>query len=63
MSQAEAALYIHDPMFETTVAAQITANALWRNGLQGECIGSVESAAPIGFPIRIPSHPRMNADC
>ena len=32
MSQPEATLYIHAPMFETTVAAQIIVNARWRNG-------------------------------
>ena len=36
ISQPEATLYIQPPMFETTVAVQITANALWRNGAQAE---------------------------
>src|ERR1700686_1209728 len=32
MSQPEATLYIQPPMFETTVAVQITVNVRWRNG-------------------------------
>ena len=32
MSQPDATLYIHAPMFETTVAVQIIVNARWRNG-------------------------------
>jgi len=32
ISQPEAAVYIHQPTFETTVAVQITANVLWREG-------------------------------
>jgi hypothetical protein len=32
MSQPEATLYIQPPMFETTVAVQITANVRLRNG-------------------------------
>ena len=32
MSQPEAALYIQPPTLETTVAVQITVNAVWRNG-------------------------------
>src|SRR5437016_3368510 len=35
INQPEAALYIQVPMLETTVAVQITVNALWRNALQG----------------------------
>jgi hypothetical protein len=36
MSQPEAAEDIHPPMFETTVAIQMTVNVLWRNGAQGD---------------------------
>ena len=36
MSQPEATLYIQPPMFDTTVATQITANVLWRNGAPAE---------------------------
>jgi hypothetical protein len=36
ISQPEAALYIQVPMFETTVAAQMTAKARYRNGDHGE---------------------------
>src|SRR5450631_4005226 len=32
ISQPEATLYIQPPMFETTVAVQITVNVRWRNG-------------------------------
>jgi hypothetical protein len=39
MSQPEATLYIHVPMFETTVATQISAKILWRNGAHGETPG------------------------
>src|ERR1700722_15556833 len=35
ISQPEAAVYIHQPTFETTVAAQITANVLSRKGDPG----------------------------
>jgi hypothetical protein len=36
MSHPDAALYIQLPMFEMTVAVQMTENVLWRNGLQPE---------------------------
>jgi hypothetical protein len=36
MSHPEAAEDIHPPMFETTVAIQMTVNVLWRNGTQGD---------------------------
>jgi len=36
ISQPDAALYIQPPMFEITVAVQMTANVLCRNGLQAE---------------------------
>ena len=36
INQPEAALYIQVPMLETTVAVQITVNALCRNAPQGE---------------------------
>ena len=32
MSQPDAALYIQPPILDTSVAVQMTANALWRNG-------------------------------
>ena len=32
MSQPEATLYIQPPTFDTTVALQMTAKILWRNG-------------------------------
>jgi hypothetical protein len=35
INHPEAAVYIHQPTFETTVAVQITANALWRKGDPG----------------------------
>jgi hypothetical protein len=38
MSQPEAALYIQPPTFETNVAVQITANAVWRNGAANETV-------------------------
>jgi hypothetical protein len=39
MSHPEAAEDIHPPMFETTVAIQMTVNVLWRNGPQGDEVG------------------------
>ena len=36
MSQPDATLYIQPPMFETTVAVQISANARLRNGAHAE---------------------------
>src|SRR5208337_4375226 len=39
MSQPLATLYIQPPMFDTTVAIQITVNALWRNGAHAEEAG------------------------
>ena len=36
ISQPVATLYIQPPMFETTVAIQINANARWRNGAHAE---------------------------
>jgi hypothetical protein len=43
ISQPEAALYIHDPMFETTVALHMTENAICLNGLSGELAARVIS--------------------
>jgi len=40
MSQPLATLYIQPPMFDTTVAIQISVNALWRNGAHAEGAGS-----------------------
>jgi hypothetical protein len=45
MSQPEARLYIQVPMFETTVAVQISANARWRNGAHGETAAGGARAA------------------
>jgi hypothetical protein len=42
MSQPDAALYIQVPMFETTVAAHITAKAGWLNGLHGDIAACAE---------------------
>jgi hypothetical protein len=39
MSHPEAAEDIHPPMFETTVASQMTVNVRWRNGPQGDDVG------------------------
>ena len=39
MSHPEAAEDIHPPMFETTVAIQMTVKVLWRNGPQGDDAG------------------------
>jgi hypothetical protein len=39
MSHPEAAEDIHPPMFETTVAIQMTVKVLWRNGAQGDDVG------------------------
>jgi hypothetical protein len=36
IGHAAAAAYIPLPMFATTVAVQMTENAVWRNGVQGE---------------------------
>jgi hypothetical protein len=36
MSHPLATLYIQPPMFETTVATQMTVNVRWRNGAQAE---------------------------
>jgi hypothetical protein len=49
MSHAEAALYIHDPMFATTVADQITVNVRCRNGLHREDVAPIETVATIGL--------------
>ena len=38
ISQPEAALYIQPPTFETNVAVQITANAVWWNGAANETV-------------------------
>jgi len=40
MSQPAAALCIHTPTLETTVAIHSTVNARWRNGVQAECVAS-----------------------
>src|ERR1700759_3232816 len=50
ISQPEAALYIHPPTFETNVAVQITANAVWRNGAANE-----EVSVEFGLPVLTPS--------
>jgi hypothetical protein len=39
MSHPEAADDIHPPMFETTVATQMTVNVRWRNGVHGDEAG------------------------
>src|SRR5208282_4877282 len=44
MSQPEATLYIHPPMFETTVAVQIIVNARCRNGAH-----ALEAACPVAL--------------
>src|SRR5476649_2717778 len=58
MSQPEARLDIHAPTFETTVAVQMSANALWRNGAHadpaaraGEVAG--RSTPTLGMPIPV----------
>jgi hypothetical protein len=52
ISQPDAALYIQPPMFETTVAVQITAKTECRNGLQGEgVLAEVDNSLAL---IRIP---------
>jgi hypothetical protein len=45
ISQPDAALYIQPPIFEMTVAVQMTANVLCRNGLQAEFGRWVEGVA------------------
>ena len=42
MSHAEAELYIHPPILDTSVADQRIANALWWNGLHMELPEDVE---------------------
>ena len=49
INHADAELYIHPPMFETSVAIQMTVNVTWRNGLHGECPTFVSRAEPIPF--------------
>jgi hypothetical protein len=57
MSQPEARPDIHPPMFDTTVAAQITANARLRNGAHAEATvrGGVAggSVLAVGAPISV----------
>jgi hypothetical protein len=48
MNQPEAALYIHEPMLETTVAIQTTVKVLWWNAFQGERDFSGAAAADAG---------------
>jgi hypothetical protein len=38
-------LYIQAPIFETTVAVQMTANARWRNGAHAETVAGDAEAA------------------
>src|SRR5580692_7095873 len=51
MSQPEATLYIQPPMFEITVAAQTTANTLWRNGAQADASAGGDGAAGGSFVV------------
>jgi len=52
INQPDAALYIQPPIFETTVAVQITVKTECRNGLQGEGVLAevVNSLALIRIP-------------
>ena len=52
ISQPDAALYIQPPMFEITVAVQMTANVLCRNGLQAEFGRWLEGVAGSAFSSR-----------
>src|SRR5208282_5339458 len=45
MSHAEAELYIHAPMLETSVVIQITVNVVCRNGLHGDCATGIGCTA------------------
>src|SRR5271156_4077304 len=49
ISQPEATLYIQPPTFETTVAIQITVNALWRNGFPAWVAGCEFEVAGASF--------------
>src|SRR5450631_2392455 len=55
INHADAALYIHPPMLDTTVAVQMTAYARWRNGAQGSCAAFIFRTPST----RIPSRPRI----
>jgi hypothetical protein len=39
MSHPDAVEDIHPPMFDTTVAPQMTVKVLWRKGAQGDAVG------------------------
>ena len=52
ISQPDAALYIQPPIFEITVAVQMTAKVLCRNGLQAEFGPWLEGVAGSAFSSR-----------
>src|SRR5208282_3288455 len=55
ISQPEATLYIQPPMFETTVAIQITAKVRWRNGAQAEAAWTGEAEGSLtSYYVRFP---------
>ena len=56
ISQPDAALYIHVPMFATTVAIHSTVKVAWRNGLHEEVAGCAAAAA--GLALVLKPHPR-----
>jgi hypothetical protein len=51
MSHPDATLYIHKPIFDMTVAVQITANARWRNGVHAWADASGGDLAVESFTI------------
>ncbi len=59
MSQPDATLYIQPPIFDTTVAVQISANVRWRKGAHAEgaaCgVAAVGDALALLIPHRNPS--------
>jgi len=51
MSQPEATLYIQPPIFDTTVALQMMAKVLWRNGAHAGAEGRAAPGDALGWLI------------
>jgi hypothetical protein len=56
MSQPDATLYIQPPIFDTTVAVQMTAKVRWRNGAHAEeaVCGGEGAEDSLGLDVLIP---------